>query len=107
MRSHHNDPDNECLNYFPVFIYDPDADRLRFRGSSIFLEAKILPYMGWGTDKTPELYKELQMRAEILQALSEKAPKFKSVWNTVIEAERVGIRKVYEMVKEGKNHGLR
>jgi len=47
------------------------------------------------------------MRAEILQALSEKAPKFKSGWNTVIEAERVGIRKVYEMVKEGKNHGLR
>ena len=40
------DADNECLNYFPVFIYDPDADRLRFRGSSIFLEAKILPYRG-------------------------------------------------------------
>ena len=96
------DPGNGSLNYFPAFVYDPDADRLRFRGSSIFLEAKILPYRGWGTDKLPELYRELQMRAEILQALSEKSPKFRSVWNTIIETERVGVEKVYSMVKEGK-----
>jgi len=96
------DSDEGSLNYFPAFVYDSDADRLRFRGSSIFLEAKILPYRGWGMDKTPELYKELQMRAEILQALSEKSPKFRSVWNTVIETERAGVAKVYEMVKEGK-----
>ena len=96
------DPDNGSLNYFPAFIYDPDADRLRFRESSIFLEAKILPYRGWGSDKIPELYKELRMRAEVLQALAEKSPRFRSVWNTVIETESVGIEKVYSMVKEGK-----
>ncbi len=96
------DSDRGSLNYFPVFVYDPDADRLRFRGSSIFLESKILPYRGWGTDKTPELYKELQMRAEILRALSKRSPKFRSVWKTVIEAEQVGVEKVYKMVKEGR-----
>ncbi|MHA1583181.1 MAG: ATPase, T2SS/T4P/T4SS family, partial [Candidatus Baldrarchaeia archaeon] len=96
------DPDEGSVNYFPAFIYDPDDDVLRFRGSSILLESKVLPYRGWGTDKTPELYKELQMRAEILQVLSEKSPSFKSVWNTVIEVERVGVEKVYEMIKEGK-----
>ncbi|HDM88760.1 MAG TPA: flagellar protein FlaI [Candidatus Bathyarchaeota archaeon] len=96
------DTDSGSLNYFPAFVYDPDEDRLRFRGSSIFLEAKILPYRGWGTDKTPELYRELQMRAEVLKALAEKSPRFKSVWNTVIETERIGIEKVYEMVKKGK-----
>ena len=42
------------------------------------------------------------MRAEILQALAEKSPKFRSVWNTIIETERVGVEKVYSMVKEGK-----
>ncbi|MCD6469400.1 type II/IV secretion system ATPase subunit [Candidatus Bathyarchaeota archaeon] len=96
------DSDSGSLNYFPVFVYDPDADQLRFRGSSIFLEAKVLPYRGWGTDKTPELYRELQMRAEILRVLSEKSPKFRSVWNTVIETEQVGVEKVYRMIKEGK-----
>jgi len=96
------DSDSGSLNYFPVFVYDPDADQLRFRGSSIFLEAKVLPYRGWGTDKTPELYRELQMRAEILRVLSEKSPKFRSVWNTVIKTEEVGVEKVYKMVKEGK-----
>ncbi|MCD6469255.1 type II/IV secretion system ATPase subunit [Candidatus Bathyarchaeota archaeon] len=96
------DSDSGSLNYFPVFVYDPDADQLRFRGSSIFLEAKVLPYRGWGTDKTPELYRELQMRAEILRVLSEKSPKFRSVWNTVIKTEEVGVEKVYKMAKEGK-----
>jgi len=96
------DPDEGSVNYFPAFIYDPDDDVLRFRGSSILLESKVLPYRGWGTDKIPELYRELQMRAEILQVLSAKSPSFKSVWNTVIEVERVGVEKVYEMVKEGK-----
>jgi len=96
------DSDSGSLNYFPVFVYDPDADQLRFRGSSILLEAKVLPYRGWGTDKTPELYRELQMRAEILRVLSEKSPKFRSVWNTVIKTEEVGVEKVYKMAKEGK-----
>jgi len=66
------------------------------------MEAKVLPYRGWGEERLPDLYKELQMRAEILTFLSENRPRFRDVWNTVIETERIGVPKVYEKVKKGE-----
>jgi len=95
------DQEEGSLNYLPTFIYDADKDEVRFSGSSFMIEMKVLPYRGWGKEKLPELYKEMQMRAEILKALSEKYPRFKDVWRTVIEIERVGVLRVYEKVKEG------
>ena len=90
------------LNFIPTFTYDSDEDRLVFSGSSFLMEAKVLTYRAWEQDKLPELYKEMQTRAAILSALSEKHPKFKDVWNTVIETERIGVAEVYAQVKEGK-----
>jgi flagellar protein FlaI len=90
------------LNYIPTFTYDSEEDKLRFSGSSFLMEAKVLTYRGWEPEKLPELYKELQMRAEIITALSEKHPKFKDVWKTVIEVESKGLAEVYAKVKEGK-----
>jgi len=96
------DQEEGSLNYLPVFIYDADEDQLRFSGSSFLMEAKVLPYRGWGEERLPDLYKELQMRAEILTFLSENHPRFRDVWNTVIETERIGVPKVYEKVKKGE-----
>ncbi len=75
---------------------------MRFSGSSFLMEAKILPYRGWPSERLPELYEELQMRAAILSALADKHPRFKDVWNTVIEVGSEGVEEVYKKVKEGQ-----
>ncbi|MEM1550533.1 MAG: type II/IV secretion system ATPase subunit [Candidatus Bathyarchaeia archaeon] len=73
------DPEENSLNYLPVFVYDADIDELRFTGSSLLLETKVLSYRGWGTNKLPRLYGELKIRAEILKFLSDKNPSFRDV----------------------------
>jgi hypothetical protein len=94
------DQEEGQLNFLPVFTFDADEDQLRFSGTSFLLEAKVLPYRGWPSERLPDLYEELRMRAQILAALSEKHPRFRDVWNTVVEVERVGVEEVYKKVKE-------
>jgi flagellar protein FlaI len=96
------DQEEGQLNFLPIFTFDSDEDLLRFSGTSFLLEAKILPYRGWPPERLPELYDELKMRASILTALADKHPRFKDVWNTVIEVESVGVEEVYRKVKEGQ-----
>jgi len=96
------DQEEGQLNFLPIFTFDSDEDLLRFSGTSFLLEAKILPYRGWPPERLPELYEELKMRAAILTALADKHPRFKDVWNTVIEVESVGVEEVYRKVKEGQ-----
>jgi flagellar protein FlaI len=96
------DQEEGQLNFLPVFTYDSDEDLLRFSGSSFLMEAKILPYRGWPPERLPEVYDELKMRADILSALADKHPRFKDVWNTVIEVESTGVEEVYRKVKEGQ-----
>jgi flagellar protein FlaI len=96
------DQEEGQLNFLPVFTFDSDEDKLSFAGSSFLMEAKVLPYRGWEAERLPELYAELQIRAEILTILSEKHPRFKDVWNTVIETEKTGVAEVHAQVKEGK-----
>jgi len=90
------------LNYLPTFVYDPDRDELRFTGTSFMMEMKVLPFRGMKKEMLPSLYKELQMRAEILRVLSQEHPRFSHVWRTVIEVEQMGITDVYEKAKRGK-----
>jgi flagellar protein FlaI len=96
------DQEEGQLNFLPIFTYDSDEDLLRFSGTSFLLEAKILPYRGWPPERLPELYEELKMRASILEALADKHPRFKDVWNTVIEVESSGVEEVYRKVKAGQ-----
>ena len=96
------DQEEGQLNFLPIFTYDSDEDLLRFSGTSFLMEARILPYRGWPPERLPELYEELKLRAEILTALADKHPRFKDVWNTVIEVESVGVEEVYRKVKEGQ-----
>jgi len=96
------DQEEGQLNFLPIFTYDSDEDLLRFSGTSFLMEAKILPYRGWPAERLPELYDELKMRADILTALADKHPRFKDVWNTVIEVESVGVEEVHRKVKEGQ-----
>jgi flagellar protein FlaI len=94
------DQEEGQLNFLPIFTYDSDEDHLRFSGSSFLIEAKILPYRGWAAERLPEVYQELQMRAEILAALADKHPRFVDVWKTVIEVESAGVEEVYKKVKQ-------
>jgi flagellar protein FlaI len=96
------DQEEGQLNFLPVFSFDSDVDKLSFAGSSFLMEARVLPYRGWEPERLPELYAELRTRAEILTILSEKHPRFKDVWNTVIETEKSGVAEVHAQVKEGK-----
>ena len=89
------------LLFLPSFTYDADRDELVFTGSSFLLESKLLPFRGWSRERLPELYKELKMRAEIIDFLAKNYPSYLDVWRTVIEVERVGVKKVYNRIKDG------
>ena len=89
------------LNYMPSFTYDFDEDIHRYTGSSFLLEAKVLPFRGWGLEDLDKLYGEMRMRAEILRWLAENDPKYSSVWRTVIEVDNRGVEHVYDRVRKG------
>jgi len=96
------DAEEGQLNYLPVFLYDADADHLRFLGSSYLMETKVLPFRGWGRERLPELYEEMRRRAEIIRCLRERYPSYLDVWRTVIAVERFGVDPVYERAVEGE-----
>lgn len=96
------DAEEGQLNYLPVFLYDADADHLRFLGSSYLMETKVLPFRGWGRERLPELYEEMRRRAEIIRCLRERYPSYLDVWRTVIAVERFGVDPVYEKAVEGE-----
>jgi len=96
------DPDEGRLNFLPTFMYDPDTDTHNFMKISFLLENVVLPFRGWGKERLPELYKELEMRKEILSYLAEKHPRYMDVWRTIIEIDRRGINDVYSMIEKGE-----
>lgn len=96
------EPDEGRLNFLPVFMYDADADRFRFMGSSFHLENKVLAFRGWGKERLRELYDELKARAEILSFLAENFPSFSDVWKTIIAVRNLGIWEVHRKVREMK-----
>jgi len=96
------EPDEGRLNFLPIFMYDADADRFRFMGSSFHLENKVLAFRGWGKERLRELYDELKARAEILSFLAENFPSFSDVWKTIIAVRNQGVWEVHRKVKEMK-----
>ncbi len=100
------DPSEDRIVFLPTFIYDPDRDTQNFMGMSYLLENLVLQYRGWGRDKLPELYRELNMRKEILNYLAKKRPRYVDVFKTVIEVNRRGVEAVYRSIKEDKTPWL-
>jgi len=100
------DPSEDKVIFLPTFIYDPDRDAHNFMGMSYLLENVVLLFRGWGRDKLQNLYKELDMRKEILNYLAEKRPRYVDVFKTVIEVSRRGVKAVYSSIKEGKTPWL-
>jgi flagellar protein FlaI len=96
------DVDEGRLNHLPVFLYDADDDSLRFMETSYLLETRVLPYRGWGKERLPELYDEMERRADIIRCLKERYPSYADVWRTVIAVERSGVDSVYERAVRGK-----
>jgi len=96
------DPSGDRIIYIPTFIYDADRDTQYFTGASYLLENLVLQYRGWGRNRLPDLYRELEMRKEILLFLAEKRPSYIDVFKTVIEANRRSIEAVYRSIKEGR-----
>ena len=93
------DPDEGRLNFLPVFTYDPDLDVHNFTKMSFLLENIVLPFRGWGKEKLPDLYEEIEMRKEILNYLAENHPRYTDVFRTVIEVEKRGIKNVYSLIR--------
>ncbi|MCS7365483.1 MAG: type II/IV secretion system ATPase subunit [archaeon GB-1867-035] len=89
------------LMFLPSFTYDPDVDKLSFAGTSYLLETKVLPFRGWSKDKLPDLYDELNKRAEIIKWHANNAPSYFDVWKTIIEVDRVGVDEVYKRITGG------
>ncbi|RLF17769.1 MAG: flagellar protein FlaI, partial [Thermoprotei archaeon] len=96
------DPSGDRIIYIPTFIYDADRDTQYFTGASYLLENLVLQYRGWGRNRLPDLYRELEMRKEILLFLAEKRPSYIDVFKTVIEVNRRSIEAVYRSIKEGR-----
>lgn len=94
--------DANRLNYLPAFLYDSSLDNIRFMGSSYHLETKVLGFRGWGKERLGELYEEMQARADILNFLAEKYPKYLDVWRAMVEVKNKGVWEVHKRVKEGK-----
>jgi len=95
------DAEEGRLNYLPSFIYDFDRDRLDFTGLSFLLEYKVLQARGWGKERLPELYEEMEKRAVILQYLAEKHASYTDVFRTVAEVNRRGVDAVYRRILRG------
>jgi len=96
------DLDEERLNYLPTFMYDPDMDAHNFMKMSFLLESIVLPFRGWGKERLPDLYREVEIRKEILSYLAEKHPRYVDVWRTIIEVDRRGVNEVYSMIRRGE-----
>ncbi|MCR6624344.1 MAG: ATPase, T2SS/T4P/T4SS family [archaeon YNP-LCB-024-027] len=95
-------PNTGNLLYLPTFIYDPDRDKLDYTGMSMLLETKVLPYRGWGRDKLDQLYREMKMRAEIIEWHMKNAPGYLDLWRTMIETARTSIETVHQKIMRGE-----
>ncbi|MCR6692726.1 MAG: ATPase, T2SS/T4P/T4SS family [archaeon YNP-LCB-003-016] len=95
-------PNTGNLLYLPTFIYDPDRDKLDYTGMSMLLETKVLPYRGWGRDKLDQLYREMKMRAEIIEWHMRNAPRYLDLWRTMIETAKTGIEAVHQKILRGE-----
>jgi flagellar protein FlaI len=100
------DASEDRVLFLPAFTYDPDTDSHVFMGMSYLLENVVLTYRGWGRDRLQDLYRELEMREEILKYLAEKRPRYVDVFRTVIEVNRRGVEAVYESIKKGETPWL-
>jgi flagellar protein FlaI len=100
------DASEDRVLFLPTFTYDPDTDSHVFMGMSYLLENVVLTYRGWGRDRLQDLYRELEMREEILKYLAEKRPRYIDVFRTVIEVNRRGVEAVYESIKKGETPWL-
>jgi flagellar protein FlaI len=100
------DASEDRVLFLPTFTYDPDTDSHVFMGMSYLLENVVLTYRGWGRDRLQDLYRELEMREEILKYLAEKRPRYVDVFRTVIEVNRRGVEAVYESIKKGETPWL-
>jgi len=94
------DPDEGRLNFLPVFTYDPDLDVQNFMKMSFLLENIVLPFRGWGKERLSDLYKEIEIRKEILNYLAENYPRYTDVFRTVVEVEKRGVKYVHSLIKK-------
>jgi len=95
-------PNTGTLLYLPTFIYDPNRDKLDYTGMSMLLETKVLSYRGWGREKLDQLYRELEMRAEIIEWHMNNAPRYLDLWKTMIEIGKTSIETVHQKIRRGE-----
>lgn len=96
------DPNEDGVVFLPTIIYDSDRDSHDFMRISYLLENVVLRFRGWGRERLQDLYDELDMRKEILTYLAEKRPSYVDVFKTVIEVGSLGVKAVYDAIKEGR-----
>jgi len=100
------DSDEERLDFLPTFIYDSDEDVHRFLKMSFLLENIVLRFRGWGKERLEELYREMEVRSEILRYLAEEHPRYSDVCKTVVEVSKRGPEEVLRAIREGDTSWL-
>ncbi|MHA1835067.1 MAG: type II/IV secretion system ATPase subunit [Candidatus Baldrarchaeia archaeon] len=80
------DPIEKAYNFNEAFVWDPKTDNHIFRavGSSYILEYKIAPKRGLRQSETRRIYRELEMRAYVLQKMVEyRRFEYQEVWRII------------------------
>ncbi|MCD6592224.1 MAG: type II/IV secretion system ATPase subunit [Thaumarchaeota archaeon] len=99
------DPVEERFSYIELFSWQPAEDIHEFRGegSSYLLENRIAVMKGLTRSELRKIYRELELRADFLQALVErKIFDYEQVWKTIKQAYTLGVEQVYEQIREGE-----
>jgi len=60
------------------------------------------PTGGRGREKLDQLYREMRMRAEIIEWHMNNAPRYLDLWRTMIEVGRTSIETVHQKIMRGE-----
>ncbi len=98
------DPVEGRFDYVELFSWQPGEDLHEFRGegSSHLLENKIAVMRGIGRRELRKIYRELELRARLLDALIERGvQEYVQVWRVVKQAYNMGVEEILGEVEGG------
>jgi flagellar protein FlaI len=92
-------PEGGNIMFIPVFNWDPGTDEVKFRGkgSSALFVQKLLEKRGMHKKDEGLLYEELELRAKILQRMTEKRIfNFYDVFDSISHCREIGLDAFYK-----------
>jgi len=99
------DPIEQRFDFIELFSWDPSTDTHIFRGegNSYLLEFKIAPKRGLSRRNMHKIYKELKVRARILQKLTDLGIlNYYDVWDSIKKISQIGLERALARLERGR-----